>query len=163
MSAKATVKTTHTQVNGGLPGLGKRYSQASLAGMRVKIGLPKGAADYPDGTSVIMVGAVNEFGSDDGDIPERSFLRSAMRRFKRQHNALIVKLAKAVTSGNQSPEIALGQLGTVAASHVQDQIRDTTSPPNAPSTIKAKGSSHPLIDTGHLIQSITWQRIKGKK
>ena len=29
----------------------------------VKVGLPKGSNNYPDGTSVIMVGNVHEFGS----------------------------------------------------------------------------------------------------
>ena len=38
----------------------------------VKVGLPKGSDAYPDGTSVVMVGAVHEFGSPSRNIPQRS-------------------------------------------------------------------------------------------
>ena len=50
----------------------------------------------------------------------------------------------------------LNQWGVKGKSIVQQQITDTTSPPNADYTIAVKGSSHPLIDTGHMIQSTTY-------
>jgi hypothetical protein len=34
--------------------------------------------------------------------------------------------------------------------------------PNAPSTIKAKGSSRPLVDTSQLVKSITWVVRQGE-
>ena len=51
----------------------------------VKVGLPKGSNDYPDGTSVIMVGAVQEFGSPSQNVPERSFLRSTVVEKRRAY------------------------------------------------------------------------------
>jgi hypothetical protein len=48
----------------------------------------------------------------------------------------------------------------VAQNDVRKAIRDLDSPPNAESTIKAKGSSNPLIDTGQMINSIRWEYVK---
>ena len=54
----------------------------------VMVGLPKGSNDYPDGTSVIMVGAVHEFGSPSKGIPQRSFLRSTVQEKRRSYMRL---------------------------------------------------------------------------
>ncbi len=54
----------------------------------------------------------------------------------------------------KSVEKALGQLGAFFKGKVQKKMVDLSTPANAPSTIKAKGSSNPLIDTGFLRQSI---------
>ena len=129
-------------------------------GLKVKVGLPVGSQPYPDGTSVIMVGIVHEFGSEDGVIPERSFLRAAMADNADYINLLIAELARTVTSGQRGTRTALELLGTEAASLVQDTIRALRDPPNKAATIRQKGSSNPLIDTGHLLQSITHQVIE---
>ena len=129
-------------------------------GYRVKVGLPEGTGAYPDGTSVILVGAVNEFGSDDGRIPERSFLRAAFRDGKTRLDGIRAELVRAVSEGRRDPVEALELLGTEAASMVQDKILAVRQPPNAPSTVKSKGSSNPLVDTGLLRQSITWEVVE---
>lgn len=143
----------------------KRLDAAKRAGgYRVKVGLPSGTGSYPDGTSIIKVGVIHEFGSEDGKIPERSFLRSAMRENAKEHNKLAAKLAKAVSNGDQSPDDALELLGTKAAANVRESIVSLTSPANTAATIRAKGSSNPLVDTGLLAQSITHQVMgKGEK
>ena len=45
----------------------------------------------------------------------------------------------------------------VAVNEFKKTIKTLNSPPNKPSTVKNKGSSNPLIDTGLLRQSITYQ------
>jgi hypothetical protein len=160
LPAKAQHSQRHSQKNGGLEEFGRRLEKAKRRrGYKVKVGLPTGSADYPDGTSVIMVGTIHEFGSSDGTIPERSFLRSAMETHKREHQKMIRKLAEAVSSGKQSPEKAMALLGTKAAADVSRMVTDLSSPPNRPATIAAKGRANPLVDTGHLVQSITYQVI----
>src|SRR5690606_28546471 len=51
----------------------------------VLVGVPKGAGNYEDGTKMAVIAAVQEYGSADGRIPERSFLRvplsAEQRRF----------------------------------------------------------------------------------
>jgi hypothetical protein len=141
----------------------QRLAEAKAGpGYKVKVGLPSGSGQYPDGTPVILVGIVHEFGTADGKIPERSFLRSAMRDHVREHRKLGRDLAKAVTQGRRDPKEALALLGTKAASNVAQQIIDLAFPVLKASTIarRKKKSSNPLVDTGVLNQSITYEVIE---
>ena len=115
----------------------------------VKVGLPQGSNDYPDGTSVIMVGAVHEFGSS--RVPERSFLRSTVIEKKRDYKALFRKLTFKIIKGDIDARTALGLIGLAVQTDVQDKITDIDSPP----LVYREGN--PLVDTGHLRQSITFE------
>lgn len=155
------MKTTARKVAGGLEGLIARRRRARAEGLLVKVGLPRGSGTHgPSGLPVVELGAIHEFGSGDGRIPERSFLRGTMDAKEREHNALIRKLGHAVDTGKQSPRVALEQLGMAAAANIQERIADGIPPANAPATVKRKGSSTPLIDTGALRQAITHQVFK---
>lgn len=57
---------------------------------------------------------------------------------------------------------ALNKVGVVAVGKVQKYMTDLRTPPNAPSTIKKKGSSNPLIDSGALRQSVTYKLTTSK-
>jgi len=48
------------------------------------------------------------------------------------------------------------KLGILGQGHVQKEITALRSPANNPVTISAKGSSNPLINTGHMLQSVTF-------
>lgn len=137
----------------GLTTLSRRFAKDAR---RVLVGVPKGVTEK-DGTSMAMIAAVHEFGSQDGRIPERSFLRSGLTNhlpdLTRLNEVNIQKIAR----GGFTVLTALRQLGAFAASKVQDEIVRGDFTPNAPSTIKAKGSDKPLIDSGSLRQSITYR------
>ena len=163
MSARASVKQRGSSRDGGLEKFAKDLARARRGQGAVAIGLPKGSGSYPDGTPVIKVGVIHEFGSEDGVIPERSWLRSAMDVNRKKHRALIRKLSKSVMSGELTAKNALELLGTQAQSDIQQRIVDVNEPPNAPSTIAAKGSSNPLVDTGLLRQSVTYYVIPKRK
>lgn len=114
--------------------------------------------------SVLEIAAANEFGTK--TIPERSFLRSTVRKnqskYKKLGLLLVENLLKKTTEEEYKKE--LGKLGLIAQSDVQETIRKLKDPPNALSTQLKKGRSlgkgstvdNPLIDTGQLIQSITF-------
>ncbi len=136
----------------------KELEKIGNAPNKVLVGLPNDALPYPDGTSVIMVGTVNEFGSADGRIPERSFLRSGLERNQQMFlNFWKRKFAKAILTGEIKPAKALALLGQLAQDAIQQQIVAIKTPANKQATISEKGSSNPLIDTGHMRQSIRWQ------
>lgn len=122
----------------------------------VLVGLPAGTGSYEDGAPIAVIGAVQEFGSADGHIPERSFLRVPLRQnaddFKRIQRALIPK----VVSGEITMHHVMDQLGGRAVAVSQEAISAGIDPVNADSTIKTKGSGKPLVDTGNLRQSITY-------
>jgi len=56
--------------------------------------------------------------------------------------------------GQINAEKALERLGVFVTGLVRDKIRTISTPPNKPQTIRRKGSSNPLIDTGQARQSI---------
>jgi phage gpG-like protein len=117
----------------------------------VKVGLPKGSNDYPDGTSVIMVGLVHEFGSPSRNIPQRSFLRSTVASNKREYKDIFKRLGKKIVDGKITKLEALKLLGLKVQTDVRDKITDIDSP-----ELKSR-DGNPLVDTGHLRQSITYE------
>lgn len=117
----------------------------------VKVGLPKGSNDYPDRTSVIMVGLVHEFGSPSRNIPQRSFLRSTVASNKREYKGIFKRLGKKIVDGKITKLEALKLLGLKVQTDVRDKITDIDSP-----ELKSR-DGNPLVDTGHLRQSITYE------
>lgn len=141
----------------------KRFVQLAeeISKAQVAIGVHGTASPHEtdDGelTSAALVATVNEFGSDDGHVPERSFLRST---FDEQLPALKIirnRVIENVVLGKMSPATGLGLIGAHLAGKVQEKISSGVPPENAPSTIRAKGSSRTLVDTGQLRQSITYE------
>lgn len=125
----------------------------------VRVGVMGDAGDEK-GVSLAEIAAFHEFGTS--TIPERSFLRSTFYGHAAEGLAkMCATLSKAILEGKMDEPRALGLLGTWAVSEVRKTIRDrlTTGPEDqalAASTIAAKGSSLALVDTGQLINSITW-------
>lgn len=129
-------------------------------GVVVEVGVPATAEEYEDGTNLALVASVNEFGSDDGRIPERSYLRSTMDENEGHFSKLFEKVLVRVVQGKLTPEQALDVIGMDAASKVRRKIDNLKDPPNAEATIKMKSSSNPLVDTGQLKQSIIHRVVK---
>lgn len=134
-----------------------KLKQRLIADNRVvNVGVPEGKREE-DGTPVAMVAAVHEFGSPAQGIPERPFLRVAVHRNRQKYVRLnrinLVKMLRGQIGADQ----ALGQLGEMAKGDVQTEIRTGDFTPLKEATIKRKGSSKPLIDTGQMVQSIAWE------
>ena len=127
---------------------------------RVEVGVPASASG-DKGVSLALIAAVHEFGSLDGRIPQRSFLRPAIEKnleaFKRITFDSLVKVAE----GRMPLSTAFGRLGQAAVSAVKTEMTTGSYVPLKPATIKRKGSSRPLIDTGNLRQSITYVVTEG--
>ena len=109
------------------------------------------SAKYPSGEGVPSVAFWQEFGTL--KIPKRPFMRNAIAKYKGRWIAAF----KASAQGDAPAETILGRVGEVMRGDVVKSIGDTTEPPNAPATIAQKGSSHPLIDTGFLRQSVSFE------
>jgi hypothetical protein len=125
---------------------------------KVKVGLPKGkSGEYEDGMTVIEVGAMNEFGT--ARIPERSFIRVPLQQNKEKYFALAKKEIKKIYLGKQTVDNALGLLGLFVSDKMKGSFTNNNWDANADSTVKMKGSSRPLIDTGQLLNSITWIKV----
>lgn len=126
----------------------------------VAVGIPRGAATskiYGDGTTVLQVAAIHEFGSD--DIPARSFLRVPFNIKRDEINQALATQFERVAAGQISVMQALGLVGATAR-NISVEAFTTMGyghwPDIKQSTKDAKGSGKPLIDTGTLRNSITW-------
>lgn len=117
----------------------------------VKAGLPRGSNNYPDGTSVIMVGAVHEFGSPSRGVPERSYLRSTIEGNRSKYADTMKGIGARIAKGEISKSEGLQLLGLILQTDIKDKIIDLKSP----SLTYRDGN--PLVDTGHLVESITFQ------
>ena len=129
----------------------------------LRVGILEGST-YPDGMSVATVAAVQEFGAAiehaDGHTttnPPRPFMRNTVRHNRGQWGPL---LGAALKASKLDTTRALGVVGLKIASQMQDEIKATSEPPNAPSTVKAKGFNKPLIDTGTLLRSIDFEVVE---
>ena len=72
-------------------------------------------------------------------------------------------LFRKVRDGLIDMDKAADIIGARAAAVMKNTIRDFDDPPNAPSTIAKKKSANPLVDTGLMMQSVTWDVRKKKK
>ncbi len=141
---------------------------AYLNGLRVVVGVrgQAGSEVYPgegQPLTLVDVATVHEFGSANGVIPERSFLRSTLdrngKKYAKRLREAIARAIEAAAKGGDWREAVdrdLSRLGVLAVGDVQQTIRDSGPgwPALSPVTIARKGSSKPLIDTGRLRQSI---------
>lgn len=104
--------------------------------------------------TVVDVATFNEFGTD--ATPERSFLRSSMDDHRDDIGKVIEEGLAAIIDGKKTAIQAASTVGILAQSLVRKRIVELDSPPNSDVTIAIKGSSSPLVDTGQMIQSVTW-------
>ena len=119
-------------------------------------------AKYPDGTPVTNVAAWNEFGTERTRMvverhPRTPFFRQAIPKMKTPVLAVLVADVnpRTMVVDRRTAE----RCGVVGQGVLQRQIVLLKEPPNAPSTIKAKGSSNPLLDTGVLLGSATYRVV----
>jgi hypothetical protein len=129
----------------------RRISAKALKGpKRVKVGFPASKASKSNIEKAIW----GEFGTR--TIPERPFMRNAMRNNRRKYRQALLLSARKLILAETTSAIVLNKLGILAQGDIQHEITVLTTPPNAASTIKRKGSSKPLIDTGEMRQAVTW-------
>ena len=129
--------------------LAKALSKYKDMNASLRVGVLEDAT-YPDGTPVAMVAFWNEYGTKTA--PVRAFFRTTVSNNKKNWVLSIQNLVKM-----HEPEKAMGLMGE----HIKDQIVQSiigwSEPPNAPYTVKKKGFNNPLIRTGQLSRSISYE------
>lgn len=143
------------RIGAGIKGVKKKYSKLGS----VDVGIIDAGKAVDGDLTVATIGFINEFGTDDGAIPERSFIRSTIKEKRKEIIALQKKLLIKIRNGSLDNKKALGLLGEFVADAMRQKIVSLKSPANDPQTIKRKGSSNPLVSTGQLKNSITYEVI----
>lgn len=140
-----------------------------LKGSYTKVGLPqdgrvgnptsKGSGTPPvnDMSELVIIGAVHEYGSQ--RVPMRSFLRSTTDENRGQISQLKEKLITKIYAGAIKSREALSITGEFLTTKVKQKIVAIKIPPLSLATVKRKGSTNPLVDTGQLVQSIQHKEV----
>ena len=117
----------------------------------VVVGVHQGDSNG-EGQQIAEYAAYNEFGTE--KIPERSFMRSAFDENQQAISQDMANRYAQVQAGTITVYQALGLIGLRHQDQIKNKIDTNIPPPNAPATIAKKGSSHTLIDTGAMKNSI---------
>lgn len=111
-----------------------------------------------------VIGAVHEFGAPERGISARPWLRPGIKSGVHDFVRLNRRNLLRIINGKMTAEQALRQLGAMAVGKVQQYIKKSSNfLPLKDATIKRKGSSAPLIDTGQMWQSINYEMGEDKK
>ena len=122
-----------------------KYRKSGSIGMKVGIMADK---TYPDGMKVAHVGWINDQGAPHAHIPARPFFRETVFR----NQAVIPKMVAALLKNNE-PETVLRLVGEHMVGEFTDAVMTWKDPPNAQSTIDAKGYDAPLRANDKLLRN----------
>lgn len=110
------------------------------------------AATYPDGTSVPLVAALNEFGGTKR--PPRPFFRNMIADKSPQWGDAIAGL---LVRNNYDATRTMEQMGAGIDGQLKQSIADFDSVPLSPKTVAAKGFDKQLVDTGVMLASTSFK------
>lgn len=131
---------------------------AKLVDKEVRVGFQTGQATNENGADLCEIAVYNELGTE--FIPPRPFIRQTADNNEEQILSFMEVEADRVANGG-SAEDCLKRIGVMSKGLMQETIKDGDFAPNAFTTVKNKGSSKPLIDTGAMRQGVNYQ-IKRK-
>ena len=150
--------------------LGKARIKKDLRGLNsyaALVGIPSTAprpvdkkTKKPLAINMASLALIHERGSAANNIPSRPFMKQTRQRAEGRFARLLRRLYKQVVDGKARPFEGLSKLGMAYEGEMKNTFTTGSFTPNKPATIKRKGSSRPLIDTGHLRQSITSKVVK---
>lgn len=180
----ARARFTVTNVDKGWDRLRAVAQELKNGGAYAKVGILENAPAPEDDAgealpfTMASLGAIHEFGSRDGTIPERSFIRAGIDANRDELQSVAKKVARGIYEGRFDVEQGLGILGLKGTQAIRNYVTkgDQVPPPNAPSTLRRKVAKgkwrgrkpvdaaklvRTLIDTGRMIGSLTWAVVVG--
>jgi len=150
--------------------LGKSKIKKDLRGLNsyaAMVGIPSTAprpvdkkTKKPLAINMASLALIHERGSAANNIPARPFMKQTRQRAEGRFARLLRRLYKQVVNGKVNTINGLSKLGVAYEGEMKNTFLVGQFTPNKPATIKRKGSSRPLIDTGHLRQSIISKVVK---
>jgi hypothetical protein len=109
-----------------------------------------------DGASVANVASWMEYGTE--SVPARPFLRTTFSRYSDKFQSALKKAVSDLIDRRKSLETALEPVGELGVASVRDIIDTaaTWAEPLSAGTVKSKGHSSPLVDTGQMRATVSW-------
>ncbi|MCM1194098.1 MAG: hypothetical protein NC389_16940 [Acetatifactor muris] len=137
---------------------GKRFLEAikQISNLEVRIGFQAGEADH-DGVDLCEIAAFNELGTV--HIPSRPFLRDSVDGHLDEIGDHLVAWCRKIAHGEMEAHEMMMNIGMMQKGLIQEEIARGNFVPNAPATIRKKGSDTPLVDTGLMRDSVNYQIV----
>ena len=131
----------------------QRMAGAVTTAENVKVGFLAGAT-YPDGKPVAMIAAIHNWGAPRAGIPPRPFFSNMIANKSPEWGPATGAL---LIANGYDAEKTLRMVGEAVAGQLRQSIVDTMAPPLAESTVARKGFAKPLVETGHMLNSVDYQ------
>lgn len=145
----------HKKHAGGVAGLIERLR--AIGEKQVLIGIPSSEAAREGKINNAGLAAVHELGAPSRGIPARPFLVPTIKDNSGKYVMLMKQGFKAALSNKEEVAKVYEKIGIVASDDVKDYIVSGSFEPLKQKTIDKKGSSKPLISTGELRNSISYE------
>ena len=145
------------EYNGGLKGFLERFRD--IGKPKVYIGVPASKNSIHKDSKINMATllALHVYGVPTRGIPQRDPLRPPLIANAQRYTDLLAIGLKNALSDGTDPKIVYEKIGIVATNDVKDYFITGNFKALSEKTIKAKGSSKPLLDTGELRNSISYE------
>lgn len=125
-----------------------------LEGATYASGANDQGADWANGKPVAMVAAIQNYGAPSRGIPPRPFFSNMVKEKSAEWPKAIAQNLR--ETGYDVP-LTLERVGQGVAGQLRQSIVDTNSPPLSPKTVARKGFSKPLVDSGHMLNSVDYE------
>lgn len=126
--------------------------------LEVRIGYQAGENAEENGADLAEVAAFNELGTV--HIPSRPFLRNSVDAHMGEIVNFVSGVLDRIVNGGQGAQDTLWQTGSFMRGLIQKEIVSGSYAPNAPETIRKKGSEVPLVDDGQLRDLVNYQVVE---
>lgn len=137
-------------------------AKAGAAEVRVGVIGSDAEQQHPDsGLTVAEIALIHEYGSDAAGVPARSFIGRTFDKRSRLITSMIAQAASNVIHHQSSMVPELEKMGRRLAAEIRQTILSGVSPELAQATIDKKGHDHPLIDSGVLVDAISYKVVLG--
>ena len=108
-------------------------------------------ATYPDGTSVPMVAAIQNYGAPSRGIPPRPFFTNFVSKGKKTWGKALTTILQ---QNDYDATRSLQLMGEGMRGELQASITEGSYAPLKPATVRRKGFDTPLIDTSNMLNSV---------
>jgi hypothetical protein len=124
----------------------------------ILVGYPEGSTRAEGGIGNAQLAYIHNNGAPAANIPARPFLEPGLINAQTDVAAIArSSLTRALDTGDTSAIVqGMHRMGHAAVGHVQRKISTGPFVPLKPATIRRKGSSTPLIDTGQMRAATTY-------
>lgn len=125
-----------------------------------RVGVLGDEADASHGQDGITVAAIAEIHELGLGVPRRSWLVDWVDANLGVIKERLRSIERAAVAGRGTTTQGLEQLGARSVGEIQTRMANGIQPPLSSATIERKGSTVPLIDTGQLRSSITYEVVQ---